>query len=64
MIDDVVENSNLPQDHKEVLKRIAANVNVGEKSREAFARKLIEEEEIKAAKRIEKTDVIAKIAIY
>jgi biopolymer transport protein ExbB/TolQ len=57
----VIEGANLPQTHKEVLEKIALNVNVGEKSREAFARKLIEEEEIRAAKSIEKTDIIAKI---
>ena len=60
-IKEVVEKSNLPKSHREILGKIAANSNIGEKSREAFARKLIEAEEINAAKRIEKTDVIAKI---
>lgn len=57
----VIDSANLPQRHKEILEKIASNVDVGEKSREAFARKLIEEEEIMAAKSIEKTDIIAKI---
>ena len=57
----VVEKSNLPKSHREILGKIASNSNIGEKSREAFARKLIEAEQINAAKRIEKTDVIAKI---
>lgn len=60
-IKEVVENANLPERHKEVLITIASNSNVGEKSREAFARKLIEEEEIRAEKSVEKTDIIAKI---
>ena len=57
----VVEKSSLPKSHREILVKIASNSNIGEKSREAFARKLIEAEQINAAKRIEKTDVIAKI---
>ena len=60
-IKEVLEGSNLPQSHKEILKKIAANKDIGEKSREVLARKLIEEEEMKAAKSIEKTDIIAKI---
>jgi biopolymer transport protein ExbB/TolQ len=62
VIRDVVEKSNLPDSHKIVLEKIASEGVMGEKSREAFARKLIEAEEIKAAKSIEKTDIIAKIA--
>lgn len=57
----VIKSANLPESHKEILEKITLNVNMGEKSREAFARKLIEEEENKAAKSIEKTDIIAKI---
>ena len=60
-IKEVVEKSSLPKSHRAILGKIAANSNIGEKSREAFARKLIEAEQINAAKRIEKTDVIAKI---
>ena len=60
-IKEVLKGSNLPPSHKEILKKIAANKDIGEKSREVLARKLIEEEEMKAAKSIEKTDIIAKI---
>ena len=60
-INEVIEGANMPQRHKEILEKIALNVNVGEKSREAFARKLIEEEEFRVDKSIEKTDIIAKI---
>jgi len=53
-IQTVIESANLPQKHKEILEEITLNVNMGEKSREALARKLIEEEENRAAKSIEK----------
>nr|WP_319372956.1 MotA/TolQ/ExbB proton channel family protein [uncultured Methanobacterium sp.] len=61
-IKEVVDKSNIPLSHKEVLIKIASQKNMGEKSREAFARKLIEAEEIRAAKSLEKTDIVAKIA--
>lgn len=57
----ILASSELPKSHKEVLGKIVANVDIGEKSREVLARKLIEEEETKAIKKIEKTDIIAKI---
>lgn len=57
----VIDGANLPLRHKEILNEIAFNVDVGAKSREAFARNLIEEEEFRTAKNIEKTDIIAKI---
>lgn len=62
MIREVVDKSNIPNSHKEVLLKIASQKNMKEKSLEAFARKLIEAEEVKAAKVIEKTDIIAKIS--
>lgn len=62
MIKEVVGQSNIPPSHKEVLLKIASQRNMKEKSTEAFARKLIEAEEVKAAKVIEKTDIIAKIS--
>ncbi|MGP8188305.1 MAG: MotA/TolQ/ExbB proton channel family protein [Methanobacterium sp.] len=61
-IKDSIETAKIPQNHKEILKKIASNYEMGEKSRESLARKLIDEEEIRSAKRIEKTDIIAKIA--
>ncbi|MGB7969348.1 MAG: MotA/TolQ/ExbB proton channel family protein [Methanobacterium sp.] len=62
MIKDGLEDSELPKTHKEILEKIADSNALGVKSREVLARKLIEEEEIKAIKKIEKTDIIAKIA--
>ncbi len=61
VIKEIVGKSNIPRSHKEILEKIVKNNNMGKKSREAFARKLIEAEENKAAKSIEKTDIIAKI---
>jgi len=60
-INGIVEKSNLPKNHKEILYKISNSVDLGESSREALARKLIENEEIKAAKSLEKTDIIAKV---
>ncbi|MFY9637325.1 MAG: MotA/TolQ/ExbB proton channel family protein [Methanobacterium sp.] len=60
-IKEILESSYLPKSHREILKKIARNRDIGEKSREVFARKLIEEEEMKSVKIIEKTDIIAKI---
>jgi len=60
-INKVIKSSNLPKSHREILEKIAKNSDIGEKSREVLARKLIEEEEMKSVKIIEKTDIIAKI---
>ncbi|MDI6645129.1 MAG: MotA/TolQ/ExbB proton channel family protein [Methanobacteriaceae archaeon] len=57
----VVENSNMPQSYKELLINLATNSDLGEKSREALARKLIENEELKAAKSLEKTDMVTRL---
>ncbi len=58
---EVVEKSGLPQNHREILIKIAGSVNMGTKSREALARKLIEAEELKIAKSLEKTDVVVRL---
>jgi biopolymer transport protein ExbB/TolQ len=60
-IEEVVNTSELPESNKEILLKLAASSSIGEKSREVMARKLIEEEELKAVKKTEKTDIIAKI---
>jgi biopolymer transport protein ExbB/TolQ len=60
-INEVVEASNIPVNQKEILEKLANSIEIGEKSREVMARKLIEEEELKAIKKTEKTDIIAKI---
>jgi biopolymer transport protein ExbB/TolQ len=57
----VIDGTELPVDHKNVLKEVALNLDMAPKAREAFARKLVEEEELKAEKRIEKTDIIGKV---
>jgi biopolymer transport protein ExbB/TolQ len=56
-----VDKSNIPQSHKDIVAKVIANTNLDKVSNEAFARKLIEVEEVKAAKTLEKTDIIAKI---
>ncbi|AXV36867.1 MAG: MotA/TolQ/ExbB proton channel family protein [Methanobacteriaceae archaeon] len=57
----VVEKSNMPQSYKDILINLASNSDLGEKSREALARKLIENEELKAAKSLEKTDMVTRL---
>ena len=57
----VVENTELPREHKDVLIKIANNIEMAPKARETLARKLIEDEELKAEKRVEKTDIIGKV---
>ncbi len=58
---EVVEKSDLPQNHKEILIKLAGSANLGPKSREALARKLIENEELKIAKSLEKTDMVTRL---
>lgn len=58
---EVVEKSDLPKNHKEILIRLAGSTDIGSKSREALARKLIENEELKIAKSLEKTDIVTRL---
>lgn len=58
---EVVEKSDLPQNHKEILIKLAGSAELGFKSREALARKLIENEELKIAKGLEKTDIVTRL---
>ena len=58
---EAVAKSGLPQNHKGILIDIASSTNMNHKSREAIARKLIENEELKIAKSIEKTDIITRL---
>ncbi|WP_048189702.1 MotA/TolQ/ExbB proton channel family protein [Methanobacterium sp. SMA-27] len=58
----IIEESALPRSHKEVLITVLESSKLGPDSREALARKMVEDEEITAAKKLEKTDIIAKIA--
>lgn len=57
----VINRSSIPDDHKIILEKIAETNNLGEKSDEAFARSLIESEESRMIKSLEKTDIVAKI---
>ena len=58
----VIEDAQIPQNHKEVLINIAKSSNVSREFRESLALKMVEEETIKMAKKLEKTDIIAKIS--
>lgn len=58
----VIENSKIPQSHKSVLTTLVNNSNVSKEYRESLALKMVEDEGINVAKRLEKTDIIAKIA--
>ncbi|WJI10286.1 MotA/TolQ/ExbB proton channel family protein [Methanobacterium sp. CWC-01] len=59
---EVMENNqNLPPRYREIITRIASHPELGRKSREALARKLIEEEEARAAKSLEKTDMVTRL---
>lgn len=58
---EVVDSMDIPQSQKAVLTDIAGTAELGPKSREAFARKLIENEELKAAKSLEKTDIVTRL---
>ncbi len=57
----VIEKSDLPQNHKQILMDIADSDTIGHGFREALARKLIENEENKIAKSLEKTDIITRL---
>lgn len=56
-----VQSSTLSDPQKEIVVKIASNPEMGAKSREAFARKLLEAEELKAARSLEKTDIVTRL---
>ncbi|MGB9838835.1 MotA/TolQ/ExbB proton channel family protein [Methanothermobacter sp.] len=58
---EVVDSMDIPQSQKDVLRDIAGTPELGPKSREALARKLIENEELRAAKSLEKTDIVTRL---
>lgn len=60
-IKEVMENSDVPQGYKNIITKIASHPELGSKSREALARKLIEKEEAMAAKSLEKTDIVTRL---
>jgi len=57
----IVEESNLYKEQKEVLTKITDNYNLGHEARKAFASKLIEEEESKLIKLTSKTDLLVRL---
>jgi len=58
---EVLENSDVPEGYKNIVTKIASRPELGTKSREALARKLIENEEARAAKSLEKTDIVTRL---
>lgn len=58
----VIEADKIPKRHKEVLKTLVKTSNVSSEFRESLAIKMVEDEGIWASKKLEKTDVIAKIS--
>ncbi len=60
-IKNIVEKSDIQDPQKIVLCEIADSKSLGKKSREALARKLIEEEEDKIEKDLQRTDIVTRI---
>jgi biopolymer transport protein ExbB/TolQ len=60
-IKEIMEKSDVPVGYKNVILKIASHPDLGSKSREALARKLIEQEETMAAKSLEKTDIVTRL---
>ena len=56
-----INNSSIPKTQKDLLVKIASTENLTDNSREAFARKLIENEEGLTDKSLEVTDIITRI---
>ena len=61
-IKNIIKRSNLPISHKDALMDVAENCNMDFDSRKAIAREIVENEEMILFKKLEKTDIIAKIA--
>ncbi len=60
-ITEIIEPLKIPESQKEILTEIAKTTNLNSNTREALARKLIEAEELKIAKSLEKTDIITRL---
>ncbi len=58
---DIVKNSGLPQSQKKILTDIALSSDLGPDSMESLARKLIENEELRVEKSVEKTDMVTRL---
>ncbi len=57
----IINSSELYNEQKEILVKITNNYNLGPKSRDAFASKLIEEEESNLLKVTSKTDILIRL---
>lgn len=57
-----VRESELREDHKEIIIKIISNYDIGPKSRRAIATKLIEEEELQYSTVTQKTDILVRLA--
>jgi len=60
-IKEIIKPMNIPESQKKILQELAKTTNLTPKTREALARKLIEAEELKIAKSLEKTDIITRL---
>lgn len=58
----VIEAMDIPRSHKEVLQTMAETGDVSNEYRESLAIKMVEDETIESAKKLERTDIVAKIA--
>ncbi len=58
----IIDAGKIPRSHKEVLKTLLKSNNVSKEFRESLAIKMVEDEGINSAKKLEKTDIVAKIA--
>ena len=57
----VIESAEIPKSQRKVLSEIASSSALDENSREALARKLVEYEEEKIDKTLQKTDIITRV---
>jgi biopolymer transport protein ExbB/TolQ len=57
----IINEGQLPLSHKEVLRTLAESSTQSQEFRESLAIKIVEDEGIYAAKKLERTDIIAKI---
>ena len=57
----VIEGAEIPKSQKKVLLEIASSSSLDKNSREALARKLVEYEEEKTDKTLQKTDIITRV---
>jgi biopolymer transport protein ExbB/TolQ len=58
----VIEKGKIPLSHKEILKTLVRSSDISSEFRESLAIKMVEDETLSASKKLEKTDIVAKIA--